>query len=314
MERLAVLQLGPPEPALEAALAPRFEVTRLQTQADPPRFLRESGERFLALVTTATEGATTQTLQALPALRVIASYGVGYDRIDLACARRAGVSVSNTPGVLHDCTADAAFGLMLDVARGLSEADRFVRRGNWRHSTFRLGVRVSGRKLGIVGLGQIGRAVAKRAGGFDMDVRYTTRRVVPDVPWPHEPRLVELARWADFLIVAVTGGEDTRCLVCREVLEALGPQGYLINVSRGSVVDETALVEILRTERIAGAGLDVYEHEPEVPSALLELDNVVLLPHVGSATEATRRAMGDLVARNLEHFVRTGSLLTPVSP
>lgn len=306
-----VLQLGPRHPPLEAALDEAgFDVVRLRDH-DEPGWLLAHGASFRAAVTSALHGIDAGTLRALPALRAVASFGVGMDQVDLAAVAAAGVSVSNTPGVLHDCTADIAFGLLIDVARGLSAGDRYVRRGAWPQAPFALGRRVSGSRLGIVGLGQIGRAVARRADGFGMTVRYTSRRVVADVPYGYEADVVELARWADFLVVAVAGGEPTRGLVSRAVLDALGPEGFLINVARGSVVDEEALVAALRERRIAGAGLDVYDHEPHVPDALFALDNVVLAPHLGSATHATRIAMGRLVAENLEHFFRTGALLTP---
>jgi lactate dehydrogenase-like 2-hydroxyacid dehydrogenase len=235
----------------------------------------------------------------------------------LAAAAARGVAVGYTPDVLNDCVADLAFGLMLDVARGISAADRYVRRGDWAgtgtpaSAPFPLGRKVSGARLGIVGLGRIGRTIARRAGGFEMGVRYHSRRPVPDVPWPHEPSLLELARWADYLVVIAAGGPGTRHLVDAQVLEALGPQGFLVNVSRGSVVDEDALVRALVERRIAGAGLDVFDNEPHVPEALFALDQVVLLPHIASATVETRQAMADLVFDNLDRYFREGHLVAP---
>jgi lactate dehydrogenase-like 2-hydroxyacid dehydrogenase len=196
-----------------------------------------------------------------------------------------------------------AFGLVLAAGRRLAEADRFVRAGRWAgKEAFPLGRQVSGAKLGILGLGRIGRTVAKRASGFDMEVRYHNRRPVADAPWTYEPQLLELARWADFLVVITAGGPETRHLVDARVLEALGPEGFLVNVSRGTVVDEAALIQALQDKRIAGAGLDVYEHEPQVPAQLLALDNVVLAPHIASATAQTRQAMAQRVVDNLAAF------------
>lgn len=231
---------------------------------------------------------------------------------DLDAAAAAGIVVSNTPGVLDDCVADTAIGLMIDVARRFSASDRYVRSGQWPNGAYPLGARFSGRKLGIVGLGHIGHAIAKRAVAFDCEIRYMQRHPLADVPYAFEPDLVALARWADFLAIAVAGGESTRGLVSRKVLDALGPQGFVVNVARGSVIDEAALVEALRDGRLGGAGLDVYEREPQVPAELLGRDDVVLLPHVGSATAETRTAMAELTAANLVAFVRTGALLTPI--
>lgn len=185
--------------------------------------------------------------------------------------------------------------------------------GDWSPPSaarFPLGRKVSGARLGILGLGHIGRPVARRAAGFDMEVRYHNRRAVPDVPWAHEPSLIELARWCDFLVVIAAGGAETRHLVDAQVLDALGPQGFIVNVARGSVIDEAALVSALVDKRIAGAGLDVFEHEPQVPAELMALDNVVMLPHVASGTVETRQAMGDRVADNLDAFFRDGRVIS----
>jgi lactate dehydrogenase-like 2-hydroxyacid dehydrogenase len=251
-------------------------------------------------------------IDALPKLQVIASFGVGFDKIDQAAALRRGAKVSNTPDVLNDCVADLAFALLFDVARGVAAADRFVRRGDWLKGRYPITTRVSGKKLGVLGLGRIGRAVAKRASGFDMTVGYSSREPARDVPYLYHASPVELARWCDFLVVTVAGGASTRHLVDRTVLDALGPKGMLVNVARGSVVDEQALVEALLEKRIAGAGLDVFEDEPKVPPALLQLDHVVLTPHVASGTEETRAAMADLVFENLRSYFSTGMLKTPV--
>jgi len=300
---------------LQQALERDYDIAVLKAQADPAAFLAEQGAQFEGLVTSAAYGADAALMDALPSLRVISSFGVGLDKVDVAAARKRGIAVGYTPDVLNDCVADLAFGLLIDAARGISAGDRHVRRGDWPRasatpgvSNFPLRTRVSGKKLGIVGLGRIGRVIARRASGFDMEVRYCNRTPAPGVAFTHEPSPVALARWADFLVVAAAGGADTRGLVSREVLDALGPEGFLVNVARGTVVDEGALLEALAQRRIAGAGLDVFEHEPKVPEAFFALDNVVLLPHVASGTTETRQAMADLVFENLRRFFATGEL------
>jgi lactate dehydrogenase-like 2-hydroxyacid dehydrogenase len=306
-----LLNIGRLPSALEARLAQSYALTTLANEPDPAAYLRAHGGEFDALVTSAPVGADAAVLAALPALRVISSFGVGLDKIDLAVARDRGIAVGYTPDVLNDCVADIAFGLLLDVARSISAADRFVRRGDWlTKGSFPLARKVSGAKLGLVGLGRIGRTIAQRATGFEMAVRYHARRPVADVAWAHEPSLVELARWADYLVVITAGGPATRHLVNAEVLEALGPDGFIVNVARGSVIDEAALVRALADKRIAGAGLDVFENEPNVPAELMALDNVVLLPHIASATRETRQAMADRVYDNLQSFFADGRLLS----
>jgi lactate dehydrogenase-like 2-hydroxyacid dehydrogenase len=307
-----LLQAGSLMASLEAALARDYDIVPLWKEQDRRAFLAHRGTEFAGVVTSARWGADGALIRALPALKVIASFGVGVDAIDVEAAQRRGVVVSNTPDVLTDCVADLAFGLLLDVARSLSAADRFVRRGDWLRSAYPLATRVSGKRLGIVGLGRIGRAIARRAAGFDMQIRYHNRHVVEGVPHAYEASLPALAQWADFLVIACAGGPATRHLVSRPVIDALGPQGFVVNVSRGSVIDEGALVDALLAGRIAGAALDVFEDEPNVPPALLPLDNVVLLPHIASATRETRQAMADLVLDNLRSYFTSGRLLTPV--
>ena len=299
-------------PALETALAKEFDVHPLWKEPDQAAYLAAHGSEFVGLATSARWGADAALIEALPNLKVISSFGVGVDTIDVAAATKRRIPVGYTPDVLNDCVADIAFGLLIDVARGISSSERFVRRGDWQRGAFPLQTRVSGKRLGILGLGRIGRAIAKRASGFEMDVRYHNRRRVEDVAFTYEASLTELARWADFLVVASAGGPETRHLVSADVLNALGPHGFLINIARGSVIDEAALVDALVNKKIAGAGLDVFENEPQVPEALLTLDNVVLLPHVASGTNETRQAMADLTLANLRGFFAEGRLLTPV--
>jgi hydroxypyruvate reductase len=305
-------------PALEARLAAEYNLHRLTDEADPQAFLAAHGAEFTGMVSSAAVGVSAGLMAALPNLRVISSFGVGLDKLDVAAAHQRGIVVGYTPDVLNDCVADLAFGLMLDVARGISAGDRFVRRGDWTSGTpaapkFPLGRKVSGAKLGIVGLGRIGRTIARRAIGFEMDVRYHSRRPVDGAAWPHEPSLLALARWADYLVIITAGGTATRHLVNAEVLDALGHDGFLINVARGSVIDEAALVRALVDKRIAGAGLDVFQNEPNVPAELMALDNVVLLPHIASGTVETRQAMADRVFDNLQGFFKDGHMLSPAT-
>jgi len=303
-----VLQYGKLMPSLEKQLAETFDWHRLVDETDPKAFVAARGREYVGLATAGFADAAL--IEALPALKVISSFGVGVDKIDLHAAAQRGIPVGNTPDVLNDCVADLALGLIIDVARGIGASERYLRAGSWPRGAYPLQRKVSGKKLGIVGLGRIGHVIAKRALAFDMDIRYHNRRPVVDTSIAHEPSLVELARWCDFLVVIVPGGAATRHLVNDAVLDALGTKGYLINVSRGSVVDEAALVRALKECRIGGAGLDVFENEPQVPAELMGLDNVVLVPHIGSATVETRGAMAQRVFDNLKSYFDTGKLIS----
>lgn len=307
-----VLHLGPLSERFNRTLAERHGATALWQQADPQAFLREHGGEFELLVSSARFGCSAEQLACLPNLRAICSFGVGYDPYPLDLLRDRGIALSTTPDVLNDCVADLALGLMIDTARQLAAADRFVRAGSWLGSSFPLTRKVSGKKLGIVGYGRIGQAIARRAEGFAMPMRYHQRKENPASPHGYEADLLALARWADFLVLACPGGATTHHLIGAEVLAALGPQGILVNIARGSVVDQTALVEALLAGTLGGAGLDVFEAEPQVPEALFALPNVVLLPHVGSGTEETRLQMEELVLANLQAFIDKGELLTPL--
>lgn len=308
----ALLQVGALMPSLEQRLAARYDLRKLSAGPAATRLLGGSANSIEAIASSARAPVTAEIMDALPGLRIIANFGVGYDNIDVERARARGVVVSNTPDVLTECVADLAIALMIDVARGVSAGDRFVRAGRWREGPRPFATRVAGRRLGIVGLGRIGQAAARRAEAFALDIRYTGRAPKPGVPYGFEADLQALARWSDFLLVSASGGESTRGLISAAVLEALGPKGYFINVARGSVVDEPALVAVLREGRIAGAALDVFVDEPRVPEALLGLDNVVLTPHIASATQETREAMAQLVLDNLSDFFATGRARTPV--
>ncbi len=301
-------------PSANQTLADRYDVVELWKFPDRKAALAEHGKGITAIVTSANFGANAELINALPDLKAICSWGVGYETIDVAAAQARGVQVSNTPDVLTDCVADLAWGLLIAAARRMGQGERFVRSGQWGqiHGSIPLGMRVSGKKLGIVGLGRIGDAIAKRGAGFDMQVRYHNRRQRDDVAYGYEASLVELARWADFLIVATVGGAGTRHLVNQEVLEALGPKGIVVNIARGPVIDETALVAALEAGKLGWAALDVFEHEPKVPQALLGSDQAVLLPHIGSATLETRQDMENLMLENLRAFFETGRVVTPV--
>ena len=252
-------------------------------------------------------------MAALPKLEIIASNGVGYDGIDVAAASARGIVVTNTPNVLNDCVADTTFGLILGAMRRLPQADRFVRDGAWLKGGQAFTTSVHHKKLGILGFGRIGKTIAKRAGGFDMEVAYHGRTRQPDTDVRYFDKLVDLASWCDVLVAITPGGAATRHLVNADVLKALGPRGYFVNVARGSVADEAALLAALQSGGIAGAGLDVFEDEPRVPEAFFALENVALAPHVGSATVETRKAMGDLTVDNLIAHLEGRPKLTPVN-
>jgi lactate dehydrogenase-like 2-hydroxyacid dehydrogenase len=306
-----ILQIGPLTERFNRGLAAEHEVLRFWEEG-ADALVNQHAQRIDVVVTSGRFGCTAQLIERLPNLQAIISFGVGYDAIDVAAARARNISVSNTPDVLNDCVADLAFGLIIDSARQMSRADRFVRAGEWPSGGLPLAKQVSGKRLGIVGMGRIGETVAKRSSGFDMQVRYHNRRPVEGSAYGYASNLVELAQWSDFLVLTCPGGESTRNLINRDVLEALGSKGILINVARGSVVDEPALIEALTDGRLGGAGLDVYAQEPNVPQALIDLPNVVLLPHIGSATEETRLAMEELLLANLRAFLERGELLTAV--
>jgi lactate dehydrogenase-like 2-hydroxyacid dehydrogenase len=297
-------------PMMEA-LHGRFVVHDRLHEADPAAF-DAVAPRVRAIAANGESRIPRALMERLPALELISVFGVGYDGVDVAAARARGIAVTHTPNVLNDEVADLAIGLMVAIARRIPQADRWVREGRWgREGPMPLARKLSGSRLGLVGLGRIGLAIAQRAQAFGMSIAYTARSR-KDVPYPFHATPEALARAVDFLVVITPGGAATRKLIDARVLDALGPEGYLVNVARGSVVDEAALVEALQAGRIAGAGLDVFEDEPNVPAALCALDNVVLTPHVGSATWQTRRAMMELAFGNLAAHFDGRALLSPV--
>jgi len=249
----------------------------------------------------------------LPRLRLVASLGAGYDHVDVAALRSRGILLSNTPGLTDACVADAAMGLLIAVQRHLVSADRFLCAGRWLQGRFPLMPRFSGRRLGIFGLGHIGTALAKRAAGFDLEIGYHNRHVRSELSFRHFESLEALAAWCDYLVVACPLTAETRHRVDAGVLRALGPEGIVVNIARGAVIDQVALIQALESREIAGAGLDVFDAEPEVPARLINLENVVLTPHLGGGSRETWEACYAAVVANIEHFFRTGRPLTPVN-
>ncbi|WP_432206540.1 2-hydroxyacid dehydrogenase [Mycobacterium malmoense] len=309
----SALRVGSFERTFEAELTARYDIPRLPEGPGRADFLAEHGAGVRVVLTSGSAGVDAETIAALPNLEVIVNNGAGVDLIDLRAAQDRGIGVSNTPDVLSDTVADTALGLILMTLRRFGAADRYVRAGRWvRDGPFPYARDVSGLQVGILGLGRIGSAIATRLLGFDCAVAYHNRRRIDGSPYRYAESPVELAESVDVLVVATTGDSHARHLVDRAVLEALGPEGYLINIARGSVVDQDALVELLAGGALAGAGLDVFVDEPHVPAELFDLDNVVLFPHIGSATERTRRAMALLAIRNFESYLDTGELVTPV--
>lgn len=307
-----ILLLSTLLPAQERALEERFTVHRPAGNGEKAAFQRDVAPRIRGVVTGGSTGIGNDLVAQLPALEIVAINGVGFDKVDLELARARGYRVTNTPDVLTDDVADLAIALMLMLSRRLVSADRFVRAGRWLNGEFPLATRASGRRYGILGLGRIGRAIAARLEGFGGEIAYCTRTPVSDVPYAYHDTVAGLAAASDVLIVAANASPSTRHIVDAAVLDALGPTGALVNIARGSLVDEHALIDALIEGRIAGAGLDVFEAEPKVPQALINLSNVVLAPHVGSATAETRGAMGDLVLANLDAHFAGKPLPTPV--
>jgi len=289
-----------------------FTVHKLWQAPDKEKVLAEVAPRVRGIQATGTATVDAALIERLPKLEVIACCGVGYDGIDVAAAQRRKIPVTNTPDVLNDCVADLALGLLIDASRGIALGDRHVRAGKWLKGGLPLAARVSGKRLGIVGMGRIGRIIARRASGFDMQIAYHARNRVTDVPFTYYAKLVDLAKDSDYLVLIVPGGKATFHLVDEAVMRALGPQGILVNVARGTVVDEAAMVRCLQEGALGGAALDVFEEEPRMPEALWTMDNVVLVPHIGSATRETRAAMCKLTIDNLVAHFSGKPLLTPV--
>jgi lactate dehydrogenase-like 2-hydroxyacid dehydrogenase len=307
-----IVLTGPMYPDTMRQLDENFTVHRLWQAPDKQAFLAPLRERVRAIATTGGVGADAALMDALPNAKIVACFAVGVDAVDLGAAKARGVRVTNTPDVLTDCVADLAIALVLASARLVVRGDRFVRSGQWLEGALEYGRKIGGSKLGVLGLGRIGTAIAERAEALKMAVVWHGPRPKPEARWRYVPDLVAMAREVDFLVVASPGGAATKHLVDRRVMEALGPEGTLVNIARGSVVDERTMVELLGAKRLGFAALDVFEDEPRVPEALFRMENVILQPHQGSATHATRAAMGQLVVDNLKAFFAGEALLTPV--
>lgn len=305
MSRPTILRVPPLSPQLHDAVGERYDAV------DPADLATRAGD-VVGIVSTNGGQVDADLIASLPNLGVIANHGVGYDNIDVPVALARGIAVSNTPEVLDDAVAETAIALLLAVRREVVVADRFVRDGRWPAGAFPLTAQVAGSRVGILGLGRIGQAVATRLVALGCEVNYHNRRQVPEVSYAYAASPVELAATVDSLVVVVPGGAGTDALVDREVLDALGPDGVLVNIARGSVVDQPALVAALQDGRLGGAGLDVYTDEPNVPAELTTMDNVVLLPHVASGTHVTRAAMRDLTLANLASWLDDGTLRTPI--
>lgn len=313
MTKTEILMTAPMMPIVIEALDRAFTLHRLWEQADSAAFLREAGPRIRGVATSTLYGRTDAALfDQLPNVEIVSSVGVGYDNVDAAEAAKRGIVVTNTPDVLNDEVADLTIGLLLATLRKIPQADRYLRAGQWLKAAFPLSSTLRARKVGIVGLGRIGKAIAKRLEGFDVSIAYHGRTQQKDIAYSYHPTLIGLAEASDVLIVITPGGASTKHMVNAEVLKALGPNGVLINVARGSVVDERALIEALKSGTILSAGLDVFEDEPRVPQELIDMEHVVLLPHIASASVHTRNAMGKLVADNLISWFEGKGPLTAV--
>ncbi len=312
-EKTDILLIGPPKPVIAKGLA-AFNVIKLPAAADREKFFAATAPRLRAIACAATsERIDGEFMRRLPRLEIVSSFGVGYDHVDAQWAGAHGITVTNTPDVLTEEVADTALGLLLCTVREFPQAERYLRAGQWRQKDYPLSkATLRDRTVGLVGMGRIGQAIARRLDAMQVSVVYHSRRPAAGVSYQHYPALIDMARAVDVLLVITPGGKATRNLIDGEVLAALGPDGILVNMSRGSVVDENALIKALADKTILSAGLDVYANEPEVPPELIALDHVVLFPHLGSASVATRERMDQLVVDNLVAWADGKPPLTPV--
>lgn len=313
-ERRDVLLVGPTKPLIVNALSQHFHLHCLADAADPEKLLAKVGPRVTAIAcSVVSENVTAAIMEHCPRLEIVSTFGVGYSHVDVRYAVAHNVVITNTPEVLTEEVADTTIALLLSTIHELPRAERYVRAGTWPRGDYRLTATLRDRTVGIVGMGAIGRAIAHRLEAFGVPIVYHSRNAVPGLAYRHYPKLVDMAREVDTLIAIVPGGPATRNLINAEVLAALGPNGVFINMARGSVVDEAALIKALQDKTILTAGLDVYVDEPNVPAELLAMDHIVLLPHVGSATVATRDKMDQLVVGNLIAWAAGKPPLTPVA-
>ena len=307
-----LLITGPMYPRTLEVLEQTYDAKRLWSAPDKAAML-DSMKDITAVASSNSGGIDGATMAKLPKLEVIAHFGVGYDTVDVDAARKRGIAVTNTPDVLTDEVADLALALTLATIRRVPQGDRYVREGKWLKGNMALTESFQGKTVGIIGMGRIGRAIAKRCEAFGVKLAYQGPNRKSDLSsWAYHADPAGLAKSSDIVIVACPGGEATRGLVSRAVIDAIGPKGFIVNIARGSVIDEPALIEALQQNRIAGAGLDVFADEPRVPEAFLAMENVVLQPHVASATHPTRTAMGQLVIDNLAAHFAGKPLVTPV--
>ena len=313
-DKTDVLLIGPPKRVIIKGLDPAFKLHRFSDVTDHERFFAETAPRVRGFAVSATEERVDGPLMArFPRLEIVASFGVGYDHVDTPWAGAHGVTVTNTPDVLTEEVADTALGLLLCTAREFPQAERYLRAGKWAQQGYPLSkATLRNRTVGMVGMGRIGQAIARRLEAMQVPVVYHSRRPAAGLSYRHYPKLMDMARDVDVLLVITPGGAETRNLINAEVLEALGRDGILINMSRGSVVDEAALIKALQEKTILSAGLDVYAREPDVPPELIAMDHVVLFPHLGSASVATRERMDQLVVDNLLAWSAGKPPLTPV--
>jgi lactate dehydrogenase-like 2-hydroxyacid dehydrogenase len=295
-----------------ATLQSEFTAHNLFEAQNKDAFFEKCAARVRGLATFGPLPVDGKLMDALPKLEIISNFGVGVDAINLADAKQRKIIVTNTPDVLNECVADTALALILNTLRKLPQSEKYLRAGNWAsRGAYPLTTSLGGKVLGVLGLGRIGEAIAKRAMACGMTIRYHNRNK-KDVPYPYDPDPATLAKNSDVLMVVTPGGSETAKLVNEKVLQALGPEGYLVNIARGSVVDEPVLLRYLQEKKIAGAGLDVFADEPRVPPEFFTLDNAVLFPHVASATVETRKAMGDLQIENLRRHFAGKPVLTRV--
>lgn len=294
----------------EKALAERFTVHKLHEAADRDALIAKVAPNVRAIAGGQVNG---ELMDKLPKLEIIANFGVGYDTIDTKAARSRNIRVTNTPNVLNDAMAEITIGLMVALARRIPQTDQFVRQGKWPAGNFPLLGELNGKTVGILGLGRIGKEIAIRCQAMKMRVIYHGRSRQSDEPYIYYNDLTDMARDSDWLVIIAPGGKSTEGIVSRQVLEALGPDGHLVNMARGSLIDEPAMLEMLQTGKIAGAALDVFDKEPQVPEGFFALDNVVLSPHQGSATHQTRNKMGALVVQNLDAHFAGEPLLSAVA-
>ncbi|KQP18187.1 2-hydroxyacid dehydrogenase [Pseudorhodoferax sp. Leaf267] len=309
---IPLLVLCPLQAAYLQQFRDRFDVIVGDNDARRAQAIAEHGPRIRAVLTIGTIGLTATEISALPALELVHTLGVGYELVDVAAAKARGIAVANAAGSNETCVADHAFGLLLAAVRGIVQLDTGVRKGLWRDQLQFYTPTVSGKRIGLLGMGGIGKQIAKRAAGFDMPVGYHSRSRKADLPFEYFDSARALAAWCDCLVVATPGGAETKHLVDAQVLDALGPQGTLVNIARGSVVDTAALAAALREGRIASAGIDVYESEPAPPAELLDLPNVVITPHIAGRSPEAVQASVTLVLGNLDAFFNGRPVLTPV--